>query len=424
MEGLGQVVLVSGEAGIGKTRITETVCARLQGVPHTRLDGHCSPYRHHTPMHVVAELIQGVLGYEREDSPEIVRRRLERTLAQCGLPPEESLPVLSSLLSLPASEPSPVESWSPQRRRQRTIEIVFDVLRLLAAQSPLLLRIEDLHWIDASSLELLSVFVDQAATMPVCVLLTARPDFRPPWATRSHTAQITLTRLPRHPTEQMILSVARNKPLPAEVLQHVLTGADGVPLYVEEITKMVLESGLLRESNDRYELTAPLQPLAIPATLQDSLTARLDRLSDAKPVAQLAAAIGREFSYELLQAVSTLEPAALQRELGRLVDAELPYQRGLPHRLGHAPEVFAALWGQWGVLILKGDVQKTLEIGEELLERASLAESGARPPGAARPLADTFLSRRAAGGDGRHRRRLGRLRHRSASLTGFHVRRP
>jgi len=512
-EGLGQVILLSGEAGIGKTRITQTVCARLQGTPHTQLDGRCSPYRQHSPMHVVAELVQGALGYEREDTPEMLGRRLERTLGECGLSRGEALPLLCSLLSLPGPGESAVQSWSPQRQRQRTIEIVLDVFRSVAERRPVLLLVEDLHWIDASSLELLSVLVDQAATMPIGVLLTARPDFRPPWAARSHTTQITLTRLPRRPTEQMILSVA-GKPLPAEVLQHVLTGADGVPLYVEEITKMVLESGLLRDCDDRYELTAPLQPLAIPTTLQDSLTARLDRLPEAKPVAQLAAAIGREFSYELLQAVSPLDPVALQRELARLVDAELLYQRGLPpsagyifkhaliqeaayrsllrttrqqyhhrivtvlvdgfpqvvelnpelvahhyteanlaaealpywqragenavrrsahseatahferglalipslpdtpqrdrqelgllmglgpvlfgsrgfaapevercyararelcDRLGDAPEVFAALWGQGGVLILQGDVNRTLEIGEELLERAQLS---------------------------------------------------
>lgn len=207
---------------------------------------------------------------------------------------------------------------------------MLDVLRALAVRLPVLVLIEDLHWMDASSLEMLSVLIDQVATTPACVLLTARPDFRPPWTARSHTTQITLTRLPRRHTEQMILSVAGNKPLPAEVLQHVLRGADGVPLFVEEITKMVLESGLLRTHEDRYELSAPFPSLAIPATLQDSLTARLDRLPEAKPVAQLAAAIGREFSYELLEAVSPLEPVVLQRELARLVEAELLYQRGLP----------------------------------------------------------------------------------------------
>jgi len=328
-EGLGQVVLLSGEAGIGKTRIAQTIGVRLQGASHTRLDSRCSPYRQHSPMHVVAELVQAALGHERDDTPEMVGRRLERMLAQCGLAPEEALPLLCGLLGLPTPSTSRVASWAPQRQRERTIEIVLQVLSALATRRPVLVLVEDLHWIDASSLELLSVLVDQAATSPICVLLTARPDFRPPWAPRSHTTHVTLTRLPRRHTEQMILIVAGNKPLPAEVLQQVVLGADGVPLFVEEITKMVLESGLLRESDDRYELSGLLQPLAIPVTLQDSLTARLDRFAEAKPVAQLAAAIGREFSYELLEAVSPLDPASLHRELARLVEAELLYQRGL-----------------------------------------------------------------------------------------------
>ena len=172
-----------------------------------------------------------------------------------------------------------------------------------------MLLVEDLHWVDASSLELLSLLVEQVATAPICVLLTARPDFRPPWPALSHTIQVTLTRLPRRQTEQMVLSVAGGKALPGEVLQQVLAGADGVPLFVEEITKMVLESGLLRDGEARYELQAPLGSLAIPATLHDSLMARLDRLPEARPVAQLAATIGREFSYELLGAISALEPS-------------------------------------------------------------------------------------------------------------------
>src|SRR5262245_43535892 len=249
-EGLGQVVLLSGEAGIGKTRIAQTVVARLHSVPYTHLDGRCSPYRQHSPMHVVAELVEAALGHERDDTPEMLARRLERTQAQYGLAPDEPLPLLCGLLGLPTSAASPVASWSPQRQRERTIETVLELFRALATRRPVLVLVEDLHWIDASSLELLSVLVDQVATAPICVLLTARPDFRPPWAARSHTTQMTLARLPRRYSEQMVLSVAGNKPLPPEILQHVVQGADGVPLFVEEITKMVLESGVLRESDE------------------------------------------------------------------------------------------------------------------------------------------------------------------------------
>jgi class 3 adenylate cyclase/predicted ATPase len=328
-EGLGAVVLLSGEAGIGKTRIVQTVCERVQKTRHTRVEGRCSPYRQHSPLYIVAELLQATLGFARDDTSDILRRRLERALAEAGLAPAEGVPLVASLLALPREEGSPVLSWAPQRQRQRTIEIVLDLLRSAADRRPLLVVVEDLHWVDASSLELLSLLADQVPAAPILMVLTARPEFRPPWASRSHATQVTLNRLPRRQSEEMVLRVS-GKPLPAEVVQHVLAGADGVPLFVEEITKTVLESGLLRDRDDGYELTAPLRSLAVPATLNDSLMARLDRLPEAKPVAQLAAAIGREFSYELLHAVSPLPEPQLRGELGRLVDAELLYQRGLP----------------------------------------------------------------------------------------------
>ena len=329
-EGLGQVVLLSGEAGIGKTRLTQTVTERLAGAAPARIESRCSPYRQHSPMHVVVELLQGALGFARDDTAEMLVRRLERALAECGVPPAEGVALLASLLGVPAPAGRAALSWAPQRQRQRTIAIALEILRRLAARQPLLVLVEDLHWVDASSLEFLSLLVEQVATARICVLLTGRPDFRPPWSALSHTIQISLTRLPRRQTEQMILNVAGGKTLPGEVLQQVLTGADGVPLFVEEITKMVLESGLLRDREARYELAGPLGPLAIPTTLHDSLMARLDRLPEARPIAQLGATIGREFSYELLHAVSALDEASLQRELGRLVEAELLYQRGLP----------------------------------------------------------------------------------------------
>jgi class 3 adenylate cyclase/predicted ATPase len=329
-DGMGAVVLLSGEAGIGKTRVVQTVCERVRGTRHLRIEGRCSPYRQHSPMHIVVELIQAALGFARDETPEILLRRLERAVAGAGLPPAEGVPLLASLLALPIEDGAAPLSWAPQRQRQRTIEIVLDLLRAAAVPRPLLVLVEDLHWIDASSLELLALLADQVATAPICLLLTARPEFRPPWASRAHTTQVTLNRLPRRQCEEMVLKVTGNKPLPAEVLRHVVAGADGVPLFVEEITKTVLESGLLRDRDAGYELTAPLPSLAIPATLNDSLMARLDRLPEAKPVAQLGAAIGREFSYELLAAVSPLAAPALQHELGRLVEAELLYQRGLP----------------------------------------------------------------------------------------------
>ena len=199
---------------------------------------------------------------------------------------------------------------------------------------------EDLHWVDPTTLELLSLLVDQGPTARILALLTFRPDFSPPWTGRSHLTQVTLHRLPRPQAAEMIRQVAHGKALPAEVVEQVVAKTDGVPLFVEELTKMVLESDLLQEREERYALTGPLPPLAIPATLHDSLMARLDRLATVKGLAQLGATLGREFAYDLLQAVSPWDEATLQRGLHQLVEAEFLYQQGLPpqatYRFKHA----------------------------------------------------------------------------------------
>ena len=200
----------------------------------------------------------------------------------------------------------------------------------IAAQQPVLFVMEDLHWVDPSTLEFLSLLVDQGPTSRILALLTFRPDFSPPWTGRSHLTQVTLPRLPRRQAAEMAGRVAHSKTLPAEVMEQVVAKTDGVPLFVEELTKMVLESGLLQEREERYELTGPLPPLAIPTTLHDSLMARLDRLATVKAMAQLGATLGREFSYALLQAVSPWDEGTLQRGLHQLVAAEFLYQQGLP----------------------------------------------------------------------------------------------
>jgi predicted ATPase len=210
----------------------------------------------------------------------------------------------------------------------------------IAAQQPLLLVVEDLHWVDPTTLEFLTLLVDQGPTARILALFTFRPDFRPPWTGRSHLTQVTLARLPHRQAAEMTGRVAHGKALPAEVVEQVVAKTDGVPLFVEELTKMVLESGLLQEQEDRYALTGPLPALAIPNTLHDSLMARLDRLAAVKGLAQLGATLGREFSYELLQAVSLWDEDTLHRGLHELVAAEFLYQQGLPphatYRFKHA----------------------------------------------------------------------------------------
>ena len=199
-----------------------------------------------------------------------------------------------------------------------------------AAQQPVLAIWEDLHWADPSTLELLGLLLDQAPTARLLLVLTARPEFRPPWAPRSYVTPLTLTRLLRPQVEELVLRMTGGKPLPAEVLRQIVEKTDGIPLFVEELVKTILESGLVREEAERYVLTGPLPPLAIPTTLQDALMARLDRLAPVKAVAQLGAVLGREFSYALLRAVAPLDEATLQHGLAQLVEAELLYQRGMP----------------------------------------------------------------------------------------------
>src|SRR5262245_47967563 len=329
-EGMGQVVMLDGEAGIGKSRLVQEVKTQVGGEPHAQLECACSPYYQHSAFHPVLELLQRMLQFQREDSATEKLAKLERALAPFNKSAPDIVLLLASLLSLPLPERYPPLLMSPQRRRQQTLETLRTVILTQAASQPVLCIVEDLHWVDPSTLELLNLLIDDVATAPILILLTNRPEFRPPWSFRAHVTPVTLGRIPRPQVEAMVTHVAGNKALPAEVYHELVSKTDGVPLFVEELTKMVLESGLLREGEDRYELTAPLPHLAIPTTLRDSLQARLDRLAGVKEVAQLGAIFGREFSYELLQAISPMDEPTLQEGLSQLVQAELLYRQGLP----------------------------------------------------------------------------------------------
>ena len=242
----------------------------------------------------------------------------------------EAVPLLAALLSLPLAEAYPPLTLTPQRQRQQTLESLLAWLHAAAQRQPVLLIVEDLHWIDPSTIELLSLLIDQCAQMRLCLILTARPEFHLPWTMVAHLTTVTLRRLAPTEIERLVTHVVGDKAFPSAVLQEVVRKTDGVPLFVEALTKTVLESGLLDEQADRYTLHGPLPPLAIPATLHDALLARLDRLAAAKGVAQLGATLGRTFAYDLLQAVTPLDPAALQGALAQLVEAEVVAQRGLP----------------------------------------------------------------------------------------------
>ena len=329
-DGLGQVVLLSGEAGIGKSRLVRVLTERVvhEGAP--RLTLHCSPYHTNSAFYPVIDHLQRLLHWHRDVPPEARLTTLEQAIQAARLPLEEAVPLLAALLAVPVPERYPPLTLSPQRQKQQTQEALVAWLLAETAQQPVLTVWEDLHWADPSTLELLGLLLDQVPTARLLLVLTARPEFRPPWGLRAHLTQLTLTRLVRPQVEEMVLRVTGGKPLPAEVVQQIVAKTDGIPLFVEELVKTVLESGLVREEADRYVLTGPLPPLAIPATLQDALMARLDRLAAVKEVAQLGAVLGREFSYALLRAVAPLEEPTLQQSLAQLVEAELLYQRGHP----------------------------------------------------------------------------------------------
>jgi len=302
-----------------------------------RLECRCSPYAQHSALYPVINLGRRLLQWQRDEAPEVTLTKLEAALAPYDVSLPEVVPLLASLLSLPPSDRYAPPQLTPQRQKQKTLEAILALLRAHAAQQPVLFIVEDLHWIDPSTLELLALFIDQEPTACILTLLTARPEFHPPWGFRAHMTSLTLGRLPPTEVELLINRVTGGKRLPVAVRQQVVAKTDGVPLFVEELTKMVLESGLLREQADHYELQGPLPSLAIPTTLHDSLMARLDRLTGAKEVAQLGATLGRTFPYELLRAVSPWDEERLQQALAQLVDAELLYQRGVPP---HATYVF------------------------------------------------------------------------------------
>ena len=331
-DGLGQVVLLSGEAGIGKSRLVQGLTAHVAAEPQAWLTPcQCSPYYQNTALYPLIDLLERVvLRIAREESPPQKLSKLEGFVVQYGLPLAEVVPLFAALLSLPLTADYAPLTMSPEQQKQQTLQALLTILLRRAAQQPLLFVMEDLHWVDPSTLELLSLLVDQGPTARILVLLTFRPDFPPPWTGCSHLTQVTLPRLLRRQAAEMTGQVAHRKALPPEVVEQVVAKTDGVPLFVEELTKMVLESGLLQECEERYELTGPLPPLAIPATLHDSLMARLDRLATVKSLAQLGATLGREFSYSLLQAVSPWGEGTLQRGLQQLVEAEFLYQQGLP----------------------------------------------------------------------------------------------
>jgi class 3 adenylate cyclase/predicted ATPase len=327
--GDGQVVLVSGEPGLGKSRIAAELGERLHGEQHIRLRYFCSPYHHDSALFPFIEQLGRASGFGREDMPAVKLEKLEAVLARAA-PPDEDLALLADLLSLPASEQHPLPNLSPPQKKERTLEALVRQLDGLARQQPVVMVFEDAHWIDPTSREVLDLTVERVRSLPVLLIITFRPEFQPPWTGQPQVTMLALNRLDRRDRTALVEQIACGKTLPDEIIDQIVDRTDGVPLFIEELTKSVLESGLLREESDRYVLDRALPPFAIPTSLHDSLVARLDRLASVRLVAQIGAAIGREFPYALLHAVSHLPEDELQAALARIVASELVFQRSTP----------------------------------------------------------------------------------------------
>src|SRR5882724_5111044 len=276
--GQGQVVLLSGDAGIGKSRLVQLLKEHVANEPHTRWECRSSPYFENTALFPLTDLFQRLLQFHAEGTLDTKVEKLASALSQYRLPLEETMPLLAPLLSLPLPEHRyPLLNLSPQRQRQKTLETIVAILQEHAEQHPVLFIVEDLHWTDPSTLELLNLVIEQIPRAALFALFTCRPHFQPAWHHRSYLTEMTLNRLSHTQVEQIIHRIIDGKTFPAAVLQQIITKTDGVPLFVEEITKSLLESGQLKAVDGHYELTGSLRALTIPATLQDSLMARLDR---------------------------------------------------------------------------------------------------------------------------------------------------
>jgi class 3 adenylate cyclase/tetratricopeptide (TPR) repeat protein len=328
--GEGCVVLISGEPGIGKSRLVQTLIERTAGEPYTRLRCFCSPHHQDSVLYPSIAQLERAAGFRRDDTAEQRLDKLELLLPEATDNPGEAAPLIAGLLSIPTANRYPPLEFAPQKRKERTLRALLAQLDGLAARQPVLMLFEDAHWSDPTSIELLDLIVDQAASLRLLLIVTFRPEFMAPWTGRSHVSLLSLNRLPPRERGTIIAGVTGGKALPREVADQIIDRTDGVPLFVEEMTKAVIESGMLTDLGDRYVAAGPVPSLAIPATLHGSLLARLDRMAPVREIAQVGAALGRQFSHELISAVASMPQPQLDGALAQLVGAELVYRRGVP----------------------------------------------------------------------------------------------
>ena len=327
----GRVVVLTGEPGIGKSHIALALEERLEGEPHITLRYFCSAHHTNSALFPFISQLERAAGFERSDSVTEKLSKLDALVAQSTPDPEHAA-VLANLLALPADDRYQLQELSPQKRKEKTLAALLAQLDGFAARQPVLMIFEDIHWIDPTSLELLTATVEHVPQLRVLLLVTARSEFTLPWPSYPHMTTVPLARLGRREGAALVERVTSGKRLPKEVMDEILARTDGVPLFIEELTKTLLETGPLQERNGHYVLERPLPALAIPTTLHASLMARLDRLAPVREVAQIGAVAGREFHYDLLSAVAGLPRERLEEALGQLVRSELIFRRGeIPH---------------------------------------------------------------------------------------------
>ena len=328
--GEGQVVLLSGEPGIGKSRLTAALLERVADEPHTRLRNFCSPQHTDSALYPTIGQIERAAGFRHDDNPQTKLDKLEALLAQSSTSPRDAA-LLAEMLSLPNDGRYAALELTPPERRQKTLEALVLQIAALARQNPVLMIFEDAHWADPTSLELFGRIIDKIPSLRALLIVTNRPEFDPPWIGRPHVTALTLNRLGEREIAAIIDSVTGNKLLSPSVRQDIIERTDGIPLFVEEMTKSVLEAGS-ESAAENAAATVPQPGLAVPASLHASLMARLDRLGAAKVVAQIGAAIGREFPHALIAAVARNPEPELRSALNRLIEAGLLFRQGVvPH---------------------------------------------------------------------------------------------